>query len=137
VGPLAENWYDSDRDHSPGIPIDASLLSPFLETLANQFCPLNLLIGNQGLVQQHESVFHECIQHGGLLRMRGGTAVLKIDLHKVVGARLVGCGNSERARAIRLFDEKYRCVAVVALSAGAESNDRQLWQMMLRALSSD
>ena len=137
VGPLAENWYDSNRNHYPGIPIDATLLSPFLETLADQLCPLNLLIGNRGLVQQHESAFYECIQRAGMLRMRSSTAELEIDLHKVVGARLVGRGSSERAGAIRLHDEKCRCVAVVALSAGAQSNDRQLWQMMLRALSSD
>jgi hypothetical protein len=133
VGPLYDNWYDAARRHYPGSPVDASLLAPFLETFIDQVCPLNLALGNVGLLQQQENVFHDCHQHGALLRLRSNTAEFALHLDRVVGARLCRC-NQRAGGAIRLYDENCRCAAVISPPLAASASERELWEIMLRAL---
>jgi len=132
AGTLYDNWYDAERRYYPGIPVDASLLAPFLETFTDQVCPLNILFGNSGLIQQHESAFFDCVQFGATLRLRSNTAEFELDMDKVVGARLVEC--ERLGGVIRLYDEECCCVAAINVSAAADPGERDLWKSMLRAL---
>lgn len=134
-GTLYENWYDAERLRYPGKPVDASLLAPLLETLVDQICPLNILVGNQGLIQQHESTFVGYRQQGESVQLRSSIAEFSLDLGKVIGARVKNPGEEGRTPAgIRLYDELCRCVAVVRLSDGAGQNDRDLWQTLVNAI---
>jgi len=135
TGTLYENWYDTERLRYPGKPVDASLMAPFLETLVDQICPLNILLGNQGLIQQHESTFVAYRQQGESVQLRSSTAEFTLDLGKVIGARVINLREEGRTPpGIRLYDELCRCVAVVSLSDGAGHNDRDLWQTLVNAI---
>jgi hypothetical protein len=84
-------------------------------------------------LQQHESIFHDCQQRGSVLRLRGNTGEFELNPDRVVGARLFRC--AQRAGvALRLYDENCRCAAVISPSLSASASERELWEIMLRAL---
>ena len=134
VGALHACWYDAARDHRNGDPVDPSLLAPLLETLSDQACPLSVIIGNRGLIQQYGIPYFELHQRSSLLRLRGGVSELELDLQGITEARVTRGTRPFVVPWIRLYDALGRCVAGLGLAADADHADRELWQVMLRAL---
>lgn len=133
-GPLSDEWFDADHRRYAGLSVDASLLAPFFETLSDQVCPLDVRLGNTGLLLQHEAAFFDFRQRGDTLRLRGTTAKLELEVGKLAAARIVDTPKRPAERWLRLYDEDGHCVLVVGLGGNAESGDASLWQCMLRAL---
>lgn len=131
-GPLPECWYGKQQQVQPGRPVDATLLVPFLETFADQLCPLSVMAGSRGLVQQHECAFFDCRVENARLKLRSSTAQLDLQLNRLASARVVDCRCREQA--MRLYDDQGQCVAVLATPASAQAEERRLWQTMLRAM---
>jgi len=132
-GELHEDWFDAERRELPGRPFDVSLLSPFLETLADQMCPLRLVLGNPGLLQQRDAVFYSLHHSNGTLVLRGDDTQLSINLQQVTAGRVAG---NEQAchRCVRLYDEQGRCVCAITPGPTANAGELSMWQAMLRAL---
>lgn len=133
-GALRDEWFDADRRHYDGVAVDASLLTPFLETITQQECPLRVRLGNFGLLLQHEAGFFDARQFDGMLRLRSSIAMLEIETSQLLVARIVGNVDEPGQRWLRLYDDDCRCVLVIGLGHRAESDDVSLWQSMLRAL---
>lgn len=132
--PLVDEWFDVDRPKVAGTRVDASLLAPFLETLANQECPLTLRLGNSGLLLQHETGFFDFHQLGDRLKLRSPGTRLEIATDQLAVAMIVDGRGCAGERWLRLYDDACRCVLVIGLGRCAEPEDASLWQCMLRAL---
>lgn len=123
----------------PGIPVDPTLLAPFLEAMADQAQPLRTCVGNAALLQVHESDFYDCAVSAGSLRLRGSTATLAFRLDALAAARVVSldAGRGQR-RALVLSDDAGRVVATLMAGDADDPDgvvDPWLWRTLVRALS--
>ena len=124
---------------APGIPVDPTLLAPFLEAMADQALPLRCLVGNPALLQCHESDFYDCAVSAGNLRLRGSTATLVFELDALAAATVVPVdGGRGQRTALVLYDAAAQVVATL-MAANADDPDGQvdpwLWRTLVRALS--
>ncbi|MCB1800522.1 MAG: hypothetical protein KDI82_02425 [Gammaproteobacteria bacterium] len=131
---LQEGWYDAPHRRHPGSPVDVSLLGPFLDTLGNQAFPLEVVIGNRGVIQQHVAALYDFRQSGPRLRLRNRTSEIEIDTDGIAAAFVTDSMLAEGERYLRLYDKQHRCAASFGVADPAEAADRQLWRTLLRAL---
>lgn len=144
------------------IAVDPSLVPCALETLVDQVHRLALTTGSHGWVSRSVQQFYAHAYVDGQLRLRGDEARLELDVRAIDSAWVVGeQGLGVDQRALRLYDEDGRAMAVIASAAeffdcggipkprmagsagsadpGARSgfrrNEAQLWTTLMNALT--
>jgi putative heme degradation protein len=133
-------WHTGEHGRlQAGIPVDPTLLAPFLEAMADQAQPLRILVGNGALLQCHESDFYDCAVTAASLRLRGSTATLVFQLDDLAAACVMPVdGGRGQRKALVLSDDAGRVVATL-VAANSEDGEGQvdpwLWRTLVSALT--
>jgi putative heme degradation protein len=134
-------WYLPQLPHAsmPGVdtvrPVDPTLVSPFLETLADQDCGMRVAVGSGGALQVHDTDFYAFSCRDGCLRLSGSTARLVLAHERLDSAEILSANRGgRRQHCIRLADDRQRTVAMLCPSASAHA-DAALWDTLIGALA--
>ena len=138
---LADSWYikRGGADAMPlcriGQRVDPTLITPFLEVIAEQTCRMCVSVGNLGVVQQHTSEFYDCRTEERKTKLRGSSATLVLDQDGVAAAAVIRFDMRQQKRhAIRLFDDHWRTVATFSAVPDEEHKDPWIWRTLINAL---
>ena len=112
--------------------VDPSLISPFLETVADQGCGMRASVGNTVALQTHDTDFYAFRCEDRVLRLSGSTACLTLA-HEQLGSAEVVAGIDGDNRCLRLRDTEGRAVAMLGASTAANA-DLELWETLINAL---
>lgn len=139
---LADAWYlkRDERGNNglcdKGRPVDPTLMAPFLEVIAEQNCPLRVLVGNGSVLQQHETEYYDCRVTDGWVKLKGSTASFRLAHGEASHACIVDYqDDGAMRRQIRVFDECHRTVVTLAAVADERDGDPSLWDTLVNALS--
>ena len=137
----ADNWFIK-RDGADAVPlsrtgqgVDPTLITPFLEVIAEQTCRIGVSVANLGVVQQYTGEFYDCRIEGRKTTLRGSSAKLVLDQDGIVSASVIQFDTRRQRRyAIRLFDEQWRTIATFAASPDEDHKDPWIWRTLINAL---
>ena len=116
-------------------PVDPTLVSPFLETLADQGCSVRVAVGSGAVLQTHDTDFYAFSCRDGRLRLSGSTARLVLAHDQLGGAEILTTRRAGQAcHGIRLSDDRQRTVAMLCPSEAANA-DPVLWDTLISALA--
>lgn len=114
--------------------IDPTLIPPFLEVIGDQACGLRVMLGNGGVLLQHETDFYTFRIEDGRIRMRGSTGSFELQQDAISHVCVVHqAAEAGTQRCIQLFDDERRCIATLAGPIAA-NGDSDLWRTLVDAL---
>lgn len=141
------------------VAVDPSLVPCALETLADQVHPLAITTGSHGWVSRSVAQFYGHSYVDGQLALRGDGIRVTLDVRAIDSAWVIGQrAGADDGRALRLYDEDGRAMAVIATAAdpgacagsavaadvggaagpsrrGRRCGDQRLWTTLINALT--
>lgn len=138
---FADNWYIK-RDGADAMPlcrvgqrVDPTLITPFLEVIAEQACRVCVSVGNLGVFQRYTGEFYDSRIEGRRTKLRGSSATFELDQDGIAVASVIRLDvRQQRRHAIRLFDEHWRTIATFAAAPDEDHKDPWIWRTLINAL---